>query len=443
MIEVTLKEVAERLDKSISDIARETGLNRNTITDLFHNKVDGIKFSTIDTLCETYGLKLEDLVVRKEFRIGAAPASRIIREIRPSASPFFSWLYLNALHSPTRQFFDRGIGNVYAFFIRDGAEFYFDRREANRSARMIYEQYRRNGLDEIHQTFLRARDQLSSLIDTLSKQPLNQYVGPDLIKTFQRLTELSADFLSVSAWIDLLDFGVRDELVEQLKRAHGLSSAECSVLLASGDVTSSITRRIDLLKLAQTVLATKTSRTALDTFLTEHRDAKRFSLQYPHISLENLKEQLVAYCTHPQLIKSEFEELSQFPKSHVKTTRAILNAHNLRLNPFAFFATIASLRDEREEMSARIRFQMERILRVLAKRANLSSAGSHSLLPQELESSQSGLVSENTLKHRFEQGFLIALEQGSYRIHEGEQAVSVQDDLASRYLSQLAYEDLS
>ena len=57
MISFRLKEVAERLGKNISEIAQETGLNRNTITALYHGRIDGIKFVTLEKLCEVYKIK--------------------------------------------------------------------------------------------------------------------------------------------------------------------------------------------------------------------------------------------------------------------------------------------------------------------------------------------------------------------------------------------------
>ncbi|MEN9558006.1 MAG: hypothetical protein RL141_375, partial [Candidatus Parcubacteria bacterium] len=194
MIEIKLQEIADRLGKNITDIARETGLNRNTITSLYHNNVDGIKFSTIDILCETYGITLQDLVVRKEFRIGAAPATKITREIH-TTTPLFSWLTLQALHQPSKQYFEKGVGNLYAFFIRNDAEWYFNRTDVNRFARNAYEQYGRDGLDEIYATFERARDQLIVSLKGLSTQPIEHYISADLIKAFQRLNDLYADML--------------------------------------------------------------------------------------------------------------------------------------------------------------------------------------------------------------------------------------------------------
>jgi len=432
MIDIQLKNIAERLGKNIADIARETGLNRNTITDLYHNKVDGIKFSTIDALCDAYGINLQDLVARREFRIGGTSTTKLVQEIRFD-SPFFLWSYLNALRSPSSQYFDVGIGNVYAFFVRERVELYFDRNDASRCAHRIYERYGRDGLHEIHATFMRMRDQVMANIDGLSKQPLEQYVGIDLIKAFQRLSDLNADMLAMSAWIDAFNFDVRDEIVNQIQKAHGFTQAETSLLLASGEMTSSVMRRLALLELAKT---NKPS-------ILEQKDTKQFLQTYPFVTTNELIETVRTYTSHPALLAEEYDLLTHLPRRHAQAVKSVLQTCKMRINPLAFFSQLAHLRDERDEVALHVRFQMERLLRVLTERFRISSDFAPYLLPQELLNAQSGLVNDRTLKYRHEEGLLIAMEHGEYKIHEGEHAVSMQDDLITRYVSQLTYEDVS
>lgn len=441
MIDIKLKEIADRLGKSIMDISRETGLNRNTVTDLYHNNVDGIKFSTLDLLCDTYGLSLADLLFRKEIRIGASPASKIVREIQ-TASPFFSWFRLNALHSPLAPYFDAGIGKIYAFFVRENAELFFDRIEANRCAQSIYRRYSRAGIDEVYAAFIRSRDQLLSSLDTLSSQPLKQFIGTDLIKTFQRSCDLYADMLSVSAWLDAFDFGMRDDIVRQIQIAHVFSTADISILLASGESSMSVTRRLALLNLVKT-FTQQYSSDQVKIFINDHKDAQRFMRQYPFISNDSLAASLNAYASMPRILEQELDTLTHLPQRHVKALKAVLQAHGMRANPLSFFSKLTTWREERDEIDLHARFQLERMLRVVAERSHLTYAFARCLLPQELKHALNGLVTERTLQHRYEQGMLVALEHGEYKVYEGEHAVSVQDDLASRYLSQLEYADIS
>ena len=427
MIEIRLKELAERLGKSILDISRDTGLNRNTITGLYHNKVDGIKFSTLDVLCDTYGLTLMDLISRKEFQLGASIKSRIVQRLSSSA-PFFSWHHLQALHQPSKQFFERGAGSLYAFFVRDETELYFDRPEVQRCVKDIYATAEQDGLKEVHTTFLRARDQLMATIAGISAQPVEQFVTGDIVKTIQRLNDLYADVLAVSTWIDVFSFGMRDEILNQIQQAHGFAASEVALLVASGETTSTILRRRELIELAE-----KQS----------EAHAKRFLQKYPFISSTELAQDLRVYLEHPKLLQEENDVLSHLTSQHATAVKDVLRAHKMRVNPLKFFAELTSWREERDEVERHVHFQLQRLLDVSAQRFHIAPKLMPYLLPQELEQAQKGLVTERTLQFRSEHGLLIAFERGEYTISEGEHAVSIQDDLASRYHSALTYEDVS
>ena len=62
MIRLKLQNLAQDKGKTIMDIARETGLNRNTVTALYHNQADGIKFETIEKICSTYKVPLDSII---------------------------------------------------------------------------------------------------------------------------------------------------------------------------------------------------------------------------------------------------------------------------------------------------------------------------------------------------------------------------------------------
>ena len=50
---------------SIADVARETGLNRNTITLLYRETASRIELETIDKLCELFNCKVADLLEKE------------------------------------------------------------------------------------------------------------------------------------------------------------------------------------------------------------------------------------------------------------------------------------------------------------------------------------------------------------------------------------------
>lgn len=64
MIKIKLKELLESHDITISDLSDATGISRSTITPLVNSpeQVKGLNLDTIDTLCDFFGIAIDDLL---------------------------------------------------------------------------------------------------------------------------------------------------------------------------------------------------------------------------------------------------------------------------------------------------------------------------------------------------------------------------------------------
>lgn len=49
----------------ISDVARDTGINRGTLTRLYHETAERVELDVLDKLCDYLGVDLPDLLERK------------------------------------------------------------------------------------------------------------------------------------------------------------------------------------------------------------------------------------------------------------------------------------------------------------------------------------------------------------------------------------------
>lgn len=67
MIKCHLARLMGEKKMSVSDVARETGLHRNTITLLYKETAKQVDIETIDKLCTLFECRVEDLF---EFRAG-------------------------------------------------------------------------------------------------------------------------------------------------------------------------------------------------------------------------------------------------------------------------------------------------------------------------------------------------------------------------------------
>ncbi len=65
MIRCHLSRLMGERKMNIADVARETGLNRNTVTLLYKETASRIEMETIDKLCELFNCEVGDLLERE------------------------------------------------------------------------------------------------------------------------------------------------------------------------------------------------------------------------------------------------------------------------------------------------------------------------------------------------------------------------------------------
>lgn len=62
MIKIHLSRIMGEKRLKIADVARMTGLHRNGITKLYNEETDGIKFDTLEKLCQALECDVSDLI---------------------------------------------------------------------------------------------------------------------------------------------------------------------------------------------------------------------------------------------------------------------------------------------------------------------------------------------------------------------------------------------
>ena len=62
MIKCHLSRILGERRLKISDVSRDTGINRGTITRLYHETAERVVFEVLDTLCRYLGCSLDDLL---------------------------------------------------------------------------------------------------------------------------------------------------------------------------------------------------------------------------------------------------------------------------------------------------------------------------------------------------------------------------------------------
>lgn len=62
MIKCHLSKLMGEHKMTIQDVHEQTGLNRNTISNLYHEKVKRVDYDTIDKLCTLFGCTVGELL---------------------------------------------------------------------------------------------------------------------------------------------------------------------------------------------------------------------------------------------------------------------------------------------------------------------------------------------------------------------------------------------
>jgi len=62
MIKIRLSRVMGEKRISIAELSRMTKLHRNGITKIYNEETDGIKFETLNIICNALNCKLEDII---------------------------------------------------------------------------------------------------------------------------------------------------------------------------------------------------------------------------------------------------------------------------------------------------------------------------------------------------------------------------------------------
>jgi putative transcriptional regulator len=65
MIKIKLSNLMGKHKINIQDVHEGTGITRNTISNLYHEKVSRLDFSTLDRLCVYFACEVSDLLEKR------------------------------------------------------------------------------------------------------------------------------------------------------------------------------------------------------------------------------------------------------------------------------------------------------------------------------------------------------------------------------------------
>ena len=389
MIKSHLRTLAKRLGKSATLIAQETGLHRNSINALLHHRVDGIRFSTLDALCTTYGWQLHELLEYLPDQTHQPQMSICITAFEPLSSAWTLLSEYNRVDSSS----DLPFGPLFLFAKEGICEVYVEARRMERLA----ESYSRYSITEwkLHaKNMQHARNEVSAKILHLLKTDLKAVSVREAYVFFQAFLEKSSDSWKLFATCDAFWLQAQERILTNELRKTRFSQNQLSLLFQTYNGLFEQWKRANQ----------GLSKTGSQAELIQH--VSEWGFAYPD-----------EWFSEEGLILRNQDVRRTSADRHEKIE---VNTSLQKNEPAYLYRQLFDLRTHADLLT---RFGIRVFLRKLAQRVHIPYEDLCYALPEEIESLLKGLTTGTLLRERRRNGIAIQATQGSVQAFHGWDAI--------------------
>ncbi len=444
MINIELKTIGKQLGRSIVQIAKETGLHRNTITALYHNKAKGISFDTIEKICSTYSISISELMSIQRIQDVGHP-ERLYRQ-EGQVVPFTSWSWMSMFNNfPLKYFRNSGVGPIHAYFRNTQVAVYLSTDSMNSLAEWIWRTYnKKEDLDRLWKIYLLSADRIEQCYMTHDRSDIISFSYDALLQFVSVLRDMQKNFWGYSLFLDVFDAGVDRKQIDRIATLHTLSIEDIATLTSPEQLTFTQERLLALLELTSASFFSKKARKSfskamLEKWMQQNNEFQTFKKQYEyagssyaaahHASDEEICKELSTYIDDPSLLEKDSAAL----KNHTRTVRnsieKILQKKGLAYNPLSFFQSLTYWREHRKKINLMSIQIMYAVLDNLENVSGINGEYLKYLSMEEIEGVLKGLVTQSLLEERYNNGILIVADGKHYKIIEGQEAQAIYVDL--------------
>ncbi|MBP6944798.1 hypothetical protein KBD61_04890 [Patescibacteria group bacterium] len=426
--------------KSILQIARETGLNRNTITALVQgDEGNGVRLSTLQTLHETYGWKLTDMVDDTHVVETLSSKSTAWYRQEGEVVPFTCWPWLIS----SCQTFGVPRIDVHAqegrlYIRKEYGYIYWLEKAFSRWSKRLYEEYKtKERYTQLYEDYLRSARNIEELYLSLQRSKTS-FQECDLGAIYQEITTYFRFFWNSSIFIDTFDVGTDQAYITDLCTQHHLTQDEAKALLTTDELTFDRERRRDVIELMEA--AQKDSIPFLIWIETSglveahlHRWAfvRNNYARIGSYTRQDLKQELEELAKEPEAAYVEREKIEQHREVVNREIQTILKKHRLKENPLAFFQLLTYWREHRKKVNLMGIHILLSLLAELEKKTGIPKETLAYLAPEEFSGVQRGIVSKETLEQRRTQGVMIIIKEEGYHLLIDKEAASLKQECES------------
>lgn len=446
-IKVRLDILAQKLGKTITDIAEETGLNRNTVTALYHNNVDGIKFDTIEKICSTYNVPISEII-----EISTSQPKETTKPTEVSIeNPYkqegdiilFTAFPTFQMNTQPKEFFDVNLGNLTMFFKKDYGMVYWEKDKMNRAARSVYERYQHEKkLNVLFDEFdIYAKD-IEKLYKNTTKDEVLSYSNNDLVGFLEKINAIYVNFWKLGLFIDTFDPGFDVEKTSDIQKKFKFTDAEVASLTTPEQMIFGNERLLRLLEIVKKIDRKGISHTehikkfikTLPEYQDYVRDFDYYKSNYAHVGhiTEDDTVDEIERFLKDQHWKEEYKKLSSYSKTVRKNNLAILKKHHLKNNPLYFFQKLIYWREYRKQVNLMGIHLLHYVLFSIEQKTGVPYKYLKHLTFDEVPNILKGLISRDELEKRYEEGIIFSVIGEGTKIIEGKEALSIRDELEKR-----------
>lgn len=442
MVKIKILNLAKKLDKNISQLAEETGLNRNSITALYHNKVNGIKFETINQLCSTYGIAVSDIlefVPEKKESIDLEFPYKQEGEV----VPLTMWPPCTTLNKLDKKFFPVEFGDGEVYFKNGYGEMYWRKEQMTRMAKLAYERYNnKENFRKLYSTYLSSCENLKNLYYSYDLDRVISLNKKDFESLTKELWNSFERFWSLSLFIDGFDPGYDQQKIKEISERYDLTHDEVSILTTPIELTYNNERQLRLFSIIEKASSKISNEKALDKYLVESQEISKYIKDFDfyksnysvanHIDRKEIKEEITRFLKDKRAFRDEYEALRNYSEKQSTKVNKILKKHKLNTNPLEFFAQITYWREHRKMINLMGIHVIDLIMGRIEQKTGIPKKYLKYLSFDEVGLASSGLISLASLQKRHDEGMILIVRGADYKVLEGKEAESIHKELEER-----------
>ena len=448
MIKIKLKELADKMGKNILDIARETGLHRNAVSALYHGKVDGIKFPTLEAICMTYKLQLGDLIEYVEEK-HVDDMEKIYKQEGEMAL-FTIWPPAMAFKNPDINFFKSDYGEYYGYFKNGYMSAYFKEKYFKNLAQEVFEKYSDPAqYKKLFNEYLLGVQEIKNLYFSHGRQDIISMNKHDVLGFLDQITEAYRKFWKTAIVIDSFDTGFDQLEIKKIADKHKMTPNEIGILTTPYEMTFNNERLLELFEIVEVIRRKKISAVELKKYLKKFvansevvkkykKDFDYYKSSYAHI--EHMTDDEVAgdlykYLVDDDLFLQEFEKLKKYSSDQGKLRKSVLRKHKLKSNPLEFFARLTYWREHRKQINLMGIHLLFYVLDAVEVLTGIKALYLKNTSPDEISGILNGFISLEMLQKRSKEGFVLEVKNDEKRLIVGKEAASINDEMERRMKS--------